>query len=64
MNQWDRQKVEQQWWRDLKSIADAGDVKAFYAHYAKYLEWNNIHSPQRQLLHKMALMVAEEYDGN
>jgi hypothetical protein len=57
--QWDRQGEEQQWWKRLGSLADSGDVRGFYLEYAKYLEWNNIHSPQRSLLHKMALMAAE-----
>lgn len=56
--QWDRGADERKWWKELKEFADDGEVGGFYAHYARYLEWNNIHSPQRKLLHKMALMAA------
>jgi hypothetical protein len=57
---WDRQVEERQWWTELRELADKKDIQGFYSKYAQYLEWNNVISPQRELLYKMAKMVADD----
>lgn len=50
----ERIETERQWWRELRALSDANNVAGFYAHYAKYLEANNLTSTYRQIIHKMA----------
>lgn len=50
---------DQRWWKELTALADADDVKGFYAHYARYLEWNGIYSLSRKAIYKMALLASK-----
>lgn len=52
------QRSEHQWWTRLKQLADANDIKGFYACYAVYLESQEIVSGHRKVLHKMAKLVS------
>lgn len=49
-----------EWWERLQKLADAGDLAGFWSTYAEYLEWSNIASRRRALVHKMAKRTAEE----
>lgn len=55
----DRRKQEKEYWTKLKILAKENNVVEFYKLYAKYLEWNNILSPDRQAIHQMAKKVVE-----
>ena len=50
---------EKEWWDKLKKLSYDDDVVGFYKTYAKYLEWNNVISEQRQALHLMAIKAAQ-----
>ena len=51
-------RAEQQWWRELSELADAGEVAGFFGHYAEYLEECGVISNNRRILHKMARAVS------
>ncbi len=55
----ERAAKEREWWKELKQLANADNVAGFYRRYADYLEWNNVISPSRQAIHKMAKRAAE-----
>lgn len=54
-----RVKQEKEYWTQLKKLASDDDVIGFYKLYAKYLDWNNVISPDRRAIYKMANKVVE-----
>ena len=54
-----REEKDRQWWLELKRLAEANDIRGWYARYAAYLEWAGVHSGNRKMIHKMAKLVAE-----
>jgi len=54
-----RRKQEEEYWKQLRHIASKDEIVEFYKLYVKYLEWNDIISPDRQAIHKMAVKVIE-----
>lgn len=59
LTQRERAEAERKWWDELKRMAADDDVVGFYRQYATYLEWNNVISPSRQTIHRMAIRAAE-----
>lgn len=59
-DQKERVKQDREWWIKLKCLAGEEDVGGFYEVYADYLEWANIISSHRVLLHKMARLVQRD----
>lgn len=55
----DRATKEKEYWTKLKQLADENNVLAFYKLYAEYLEWNNIISPSRKAIYRMAKVIVE-----
>lgn len=53
LDQRERTRERDRRWDKLKQLADAGSVTEFWKRYAEYLEWDEIRSPSRKLLHKM-----------
>lgn len=58
-----RREQEREYWTKLKQLASEDNVVEFYKLYAKYLEWNNIISPDRQAIYKMATSVVQLLDN-
>lgn len=54
-----RRSQEKEYWTQLKKLADTDDIIGFYKLYAKYLDWNNVISPDRRAIYKMANKVVE-----
>lgn len=46
-------------WEELMDLADQNNVERFWQRYADYLEWDNIVSPSRLAMHKMARLTAQ-----
>lgn len=55
-------KQEREYWAKLRQLATEDNVVEFYKLYAQYLEWNNVLSPDRKAIHKMAKKVVELLD--
>lgn len=55
----DRAEAEKQYWLLLDHLANENTTNAFYAVYARYLEWNKIYSRGRRTLHKMAVIASK-----
>lgn len=54
-----RREQEREYWTKLKQLANEDNVLEFYRLYAQYLEWNNVLSPDRKAIYKMAKKVVE-----
>lgn len=54
-----RIQQERAYWTQLKQLASEDKVLEFYQLYSQYLEWNNIYSPDRKAIYKMAKKVVE-----
>lgn len=54
-----RRQKEKEYWTKIKQFALEDKVSDFYRLYAEYLEWNNVISPDRKAIHKMATRVVE-----
>lgn len=55
-----REAEHRRHWAGMKEAVERGDLLAFHRLYAAYLEWANIISPGRQLLHAATLATARE----
>jgi len=53
-------KQERRWWAELDELASAKDIAGFWQRYAEYLEWNNVISSNRRIIHKMAFLTVEK----
>ena len=49
---------ERKAWDKLEKLAAAGDLAGFWVAYAAYLEENNLYSPSRKLIHRVAIATA------
>lgn len=54
-----RRNQEKEYWTKLKQLANEDNIVEFYKLYAKYLEWNNVLSPDRKAIYKMANRVVQ-----
>lgn len=55
----ERESEERSRWDELKALAAKDDAAGFWRRYADYLEWNNVVSESRQVIHRMARLTAE-----
>lgn len=57
---------EKEYWTKLKQLANENNILEFYRLYSEYLEWNNILSKNRTIIHKMAKgivkLIEEKYE--
>ena len=61
MNIDERAKERIKRWDELRSLSTARNIPEFYKRYSDYLEWDNIVSESRAVLHTMALAVVEHF---
>lgn len=54
-----RIEQERERWDELTKLADAGDVRGFYAKYVEYLDWCGVISRGRQTIRKMAVAAQQ-----
>jgi len=53
-------KQERRWWAELDELASTEDIAGFWQRYVEYLEWNNVISSNRRIIHKMAFLTVEK----